>query len=51
MMKVINYENIKHLNKKAFPNLYKKIMQVAFTLFVSLATCERSFFLIEKINM
>jgi len=43
MMKEVNFENIKkHLNEEVFPNLFK-IMQVAITLPVSSATCERSF--------
>lgn len=50
MMKEVNFENIKkHLNKEVFPNLFK-IMQVAITLPVSSATCERSFSTMRRIN-
>ncbi|KAL4126512.1 hypothetical protein QTP88_010734 [Uroleucon formosanum] len=50
MMKEVNFENIKiHLNEEVFPNLFK-IMQVAITLPVSSATCERSFSTMRRIN-
>jgi len=50
MMKEVNFENIKnHLKQEIFPNLYK-IMQVAITLPVSSATCERSFSTMRRIN-
>lgn len=50
MMKEVNFESIKiHLNEEVFPNLFK-IMQVAITLPVSSATCERSFSTMRRIN-
>ncbi|XP_060880716.1 uncharacterized protein LOC132952434 [Metopolophium dirhodum] len=50
MMNEVNFENIeKHLNEEVFPNLFK-IMQVAITLPLSSATCERSFSTMRRIN-
>lgn len=50
VVKEVNYNNIKlHLSKDVFPNLFK-IMQVAVTLPVSSATCERSFSAMRRIN-
>ncbi|KAF0747430.1 zinc finger MYM-type protein 1-like [Aphis craccivora] len=50
IMKEVNFENIKkHLNEEIFSNLFK-IMQVAITLPVRSATCERSFSTMRRIN-
>lgn len=46
----VNFKNIKeHLDKTVFFNLFK-IIQVAITLPVSSATCERSFLSMRRIN-
>jgi len=46
----INYETIKqNISKSVFPNLYK-LLQVAISIPISLATCERSFSAMHKIK-
>ena len=55
MMEEVNFENYeKHQKEEIFPNLFK-IMQVViiivmYTLPVNLATCERSFSSMRRIN-
>ncbi|XP_025410180.1 uncharacterized protein LOC112683377 [Sipha flava] len=46
----INYETIKqNISKTVFPNLYK-LLQVAITIPISSATCERSFSAMRKVK-
>lgn len=46
----INYNTIKqNISKSVFPNLYK-LLQVAITIPISSATCERSFSAMRKVK-